>query len=306
MKRKAPSTLVCSRGGHTRTRAASSRATSSCTRARIAFAARSPRSALRCAIDRATAATLTFVPTNCQDDEASDERNATRGGAQVVVWLTGAPGTGKSSLVRALLTGQSDGVVDLERFPLHKVGGQTQLVWHTSGDGRVAVVGAYQYPADERFAEKRRGTAPACGGTDTLQPQSVGLLAQLVRGELPACGRTPEVVLMEACSKHKVGGPQVQAAMLAAGRLLVLECTAPEAVAVERVCARVPAKGERAQPTLREAKHLHSVYTAQVHAMRETLLARAGSARAVDWRAGDAKELAPVLCEAVGIATKAM
>ena len=49
-----------------------------------------------------------------------------------------------------------------------------------------------------------------------LQPQSVGLLAQLLRGELHACGRTPALLVVEGCSKAKVGGPRVRDAMLGA------------------------------------------------------------------------------------------
>jgi hypothetical protein len=66
-----------------------------------------------------------------------------------------------------------DGAIDLCSWPLNKMGTKTQLVWHTSCDGRVAVAGAYTFPNDDRFPKHRRGTSPATGGTDTLQPQSV-------------------------------------------------------------------------------------------------------------------------------------
>ena len=42
------------------------------------------------------------------------------------------------------------------------------------------------------------------------------LLAQLLRGELHACGRTPALLVVEGCSKAKVGGPRVRDAMLGA------------------------------------------------------------------------------------------
>ena len=86
---------------------------------------------------------------------------------------------------------------------MHKHGEGTQLLWHTRNDGRAVVAGAYHFPDDERWPAKRRGTTPTNGGTDTLQPQCVGLLAQLLRGELPGMGK-PDIIYVEACARAKV------------------------------------------------------------------------------------------------------
>ncbi|MEC7288371.1 MAG: hypothetical protein VXU42_06740, partial [Verrucomicrobiota bacterium] len=129
----------------------------------------------------------------------------------VILWVTGAPGSGKTTFVKQLMGAAVDGAVDLERWQPQKLGTKCQLSWHARADGRVAVAGMYSFPLDdERWLKHRRGTSPPNGGTDVLQPQAVGLLAQLLRGELCACGRAPELVIVEACAKAKMGGPLVR------------------------------------------------------------------------------------------------
>lgn len=189
----------------------------------------------------------------------------------IVVWVTGAPGTGKTTFVKEHILG-SAGAIDLERWPLNKMGGNPQLVWHTSADGRVAVAGAYTFPDDERFPKRRRGTSPPNGGTDTLQPQAVALLAALLRGEVHAAGgRAPEVVVVEGCAKAKVGGPLVQRAMRDARRLYVFEVHESAHVAVSRLASRDrthDGKGVSGE----SAASVHAAYAAQVEAMLRLML----------------------------------
>ena len=196
---------------------------------------------------------------------------------RLVVWITGDPGTGKTSAVKeSIFRCYRDNAVNLEDFPLHKVGVRTQLVWHTSSDGRIAVAGAYTFPMTSDVPKHRRGTVPANGGTDTLQPQCRGLLAQLVRGELEACGRVPEVVVLEACARAKVGGPLVMQAMLSAERLVVIQCVTPTVeIAVERLRARDHASdGKNVRGVAPES--VHARYAAEVCELREQLTRRAG------------------------------
>ena len=120
-----------------------------------------------------------------------------------VVWVTGGPGEGKTTFIKRNVFGTAGSAVDLQEWPLYKEGTQTQVVWHTHRGGRIVVAGAYTYPNTDQWSAKRRGTSPDNGGTDVLQPQSLGLLAKLVEGTLPQAG-APEVIIIEGCSKKKV------------------------------------------------------------------------------------------------------
>ena len=196
---------------------------------------------------------------------------------RLVVWITGDPGTGKTSAVKeSIFRCYRDNAVNLQDFPLHKVGVRTQLVWHTSSDGRIAVAGAYTFPMTSDVPKHRRGTVPANGGTDTLQPQCRGLLARLLKGQLEACGRVPEVVVLEACARAKVGGPLVMGAMLSAERLVVIQCVTPTVeIAVERLRARDHASdGKNVRGVAPES--VHARYAAEVCELREQLTRRAG------------------------------
>jgi adenylate kinase len=47
----------------------------------------------------------------------------------VCVWITGAPGTGKTTFIKEHILKAVDSIVDIHQWPLHKVGTSTQLVW---------------------------------------------------------------------------------------------------------------------------------------------------------------------------------
>ena len=209
----------------------------------------------------------------------------------LVVWITGAPGVGKTTFMKQHILKAINGTVNLDQWPVHKEGTTAQLVWHTSCDGRVAIAGVYTFPSDDRFPKHRRSTSPANGGTDVLQPQCRGLLARLLRGELRACGRAPAVVIVEACARAKVGGPLVQEAMLAAREVLVLELSAPESVAVSRLRARDHSTDGNGVAGV-AVENVHARYAAEVCELKSSLLSRARALGAsVEWRSGEPAEL---------------
>merc|ERR1711924_90516 len=97
-------------------------------------------------------------------------------------------------------------------------------------------------------------------------------------GELHACGRAPDVVVLESCARAKVGGPLVMGAMLAAERLEVVQCVAPSTeVAVERLRARDHSgdgKGVQGQAP----ENVHARFAAEVVELRQELVRRAQQA----------------------------
>jgi predicted ABC-type ATPase len=211
----------------------------------------------------------------------------------VIVWVTGAPGSGKTTFVKELMGAAAGGAVDLQRWPPQKLGTTCQLSWHARADGRVAVAGLYSFPSGDDWwalAEApARGTSPPNGGTDVLQPQAVGLLAQLLCGELPACGRAPEVVVVEACAKAKVGGPRVQQALLRAPHTVVLELTCAHEEAVERLALREhthDGKGVRGV----KPEVVHARYASEVAVMKAALAEHVDADR-IEWYVGSPAEL---------------
>ena len=184
-----------------------------------------------------------------------------------------------------------DGPVDLVRWPLRKEGTVTQVVWHESVDGHIAVAGGYSWPNDSVWPKHRRGTTPALGGTDTLQPQSAGLLAALLRGELGS----PRVVCMEACTMAKAGGKLVQEAMLHAPRVLVLELCVSRAEAVARIRSRDGPWSGKKRMTPEEK---YDTYAREVTELHERMDARACVLDVkVEWMRGSASELRGVCRE---------
>ena len=211
----------------------------------------------------------------------------------VVLFITGVPGSGKTTFVKEQIfcVTDRDGPVDLVRWPLRKEGTVTQVVWHESVDGHIAVAGGYSWPNDSVWPKHRRGTTPALGGTDTLQPQSAGLLAALLRGELGS----PRVVCMEACTMAKAGGKLVQEAMLHAPRVLVLELCVSRAEAVARIRSRDGPWSGKKRMTPEEK---YDTYAREVTELHERMDARACVLDVkVEWMRGSASELRGVCRE---------
>ena len=203
-----------------------------------------------------------------------------------VLVITGAPGVGKTHLVKAVVL-RSDEKSFHDRFVLVKHGINPQVVYAAEAKGKVVVVGGYKYPDDQKLWRKRSGTEPANGGTDTLTPQSTGLLARLLRGELHAQGEAPRLIVMEACAKAKLGRKSVLEALLDASSLDILELQRPAAEAVAALAARSHAadgKGVKGMPP----DKTHAKFAAQVDDVRAAFEkradARSGPSRAKAWR----------------------
>lgn len=199
--------------------------------------------------------------------------------------------------------GAKEGIVNLEDWPVSKEGSRTQLVYHEKWDGCVQIAGVYTFPSDDRFPVRRRGTSPANGGTDVLQPQCRGLLAQLLRGELGTAyahtGMGPAAVVVEACSKAKVGGPLVQNAMLSAQRVVVLELTASQSVCVSRLRMRDHSSDGNGVSGVAE-ESVHARYAAEVCELKAAFLSRAEALGvSVEWHIGEASELTSWIPECV-------
>lgn len=138
-----------------------------------------------------------------QATAAHAEPTHTHAHSRILVWVTGGPGEGKTTFIKQNVFGSAEKAVDLQDWPLRKEGTQTQVVWHAHRGGKKVVAGAYTFPDTNEWSAKRRGSSPDNGGTDVLQPHSVGLLAELAAGTLPNMG-APEVIIIEGCSKKKV------------------------------------------------------------------------------------------------------
>ena len=96
------------------------------------------------------------------------------------------------------------GDVDLDAWPLTVNGKGCQLSFHRNGG--IVVAGVYKFPNDQKRFKARSNTMPVCGGTDQLQPQAVGRLAALIRGEDAAVAiDPPDWVVVEAITKAKMG-----------------------------------------------------------------------------------------------------
>ena len=212
--------------------------------------------------------------------------------------MTGAPGTGKTTLVKKAVFKCKNHQVDLGTWPVRKVGSATQLTWHEHVSQGIAVAGIYSFPDDERFPLQHRGTSPANGGTDRLQPQSVGLLAELVKGHLASA----DIFVVEGCARAKVGGPLIRQAMLAACRVLVLECVCDREEAIARLQARDHGSDGKGVKGVAPAI-VHDRYAREVECARQKLVDAAGAATApVEWVCGRSDELAARLASEVAMA----
>ena len=221
-----------------------------------------------------------------------------------VVFVTGPPGSGKTHAMHRAVLKSHERTTFARRWQLNKFGKNPQLIFHTSADGRIAVAGellvgavrtsmcnhprvgraippvlmcahkpvagGYVFGDEERWGV-RRSTEPVLGGVDTLQPQSKGLLAALLRGDMAAIGdgSVPAVVIVESCSVAKMGGSGVLDALLGARQLICLELTRPREDAIDAVTARGRVgKGKTASV-------VHDDFARQVVAIRAALEARA-------------------------------
>jgi len=215
--------------------------------------------------------------------------------------VTGAPGSGKTHTVRhSVLQHQRSSFG--ARWGLHRHGVNPQLTFHRSTDGSTVVAGGYVFDDHPRW-RTRRNTVPANGGTDTLQPQSTGLLAALLRGDMAKLGGgpAPATVVVECCSIAKMGKLAILDALLDADQLVCIELVRPRSSAVAALTARdrdTDGKGVRGVA----AADVHEKYAKQVVAIREGLQARATARglgnvvwrddnmwwRTVEWRDADA------------------
>ena len=189
-----------------------------------------------------------------------------------VLFVTGAPGVGKTHLVQHEVLGMDEhGNINLEQWPLRRAGRNPQLTWHQSADGRVAVAGGYAY-GDDACWGKRRNTVPPNGGTDTLQPQCTGLLADMLAGKMERLGGgpPPELVVVEASAKAKMAKKCVLDALLDARQTHAIELERPVAEAVAALARRDRgADGKGAVGT--SAAELHLKYAVQVRTIEKEL-----------------------------------
>lgn len=220
------------------------------------------------------------------------KKHATR--APSVVFVTGPPGSGKTHAVHRAVLKSHARTTFARRWQLKKFGHNPQLLYHTSADGRIAVAGGYVFGDEEQWGA-RRSTEPVLGGVDTLQPQSKGLLAALLRGDMAKIGygSVPAVVIVESCSVAKMGGSGVLDALLGARQLICLELTRPREDAINAVTARGRVGNGKT------ASVVHDGFARQVVAIRVALEARAEASglgggcvwRRVSWRDAE-RELA--------------
>lgn len=214
---------------------------------------------------------------------------------EVAVLVTGAPGSGKTTLVRRTTVGASP---DLARWPLQKIGDNPQIVFHRSGD--VVVAGAYAYGSGDEWPLRRRGTVPPNGGSDTLTPQSVGLLAELCSGRLT--GSSVHAVVLEGCSAQKIS-KRVVRALLSARRCIVLELVIDRGAALERLARRCrDHDGKGVAGASMEAVYVK--YAEQVETIRRRVAAEAadgGRAHALEWYTGSEEQLSAHLEAALAL-----
>ena len=101
----------------------------------------------------------------------------------MILFITGIPGSGKTTFIKEHIFGGADreGPVDLQHWPLRKEGTVTQVVWHESVDGHIAVAGGYSWPHDPVWPKKRRGTPPIpfVPPSQSKAPRAQGALAKL-------------------------------------------------------------------------------------------------------------------------------
>ena len=111
----------------------------------------------RCVVAKLTPVALLFM----HAPQVEPSRTRTTSGPGTCLWVTGAPGTGKTTFVKEHVMGAKEGIVNLEDWPVSKEGKRTQLVFHEKWDGCVQIAGVYTFPSDDRFPVRRRGTSPA-------------------------------------------------------------------------------------------------------------------------------------------------
>ena len=225
------------------------------------------------------------------------EKKSSKRRAPRIVVFTGNPGVGKTHLVKQhVLHTEEAGFEGQWQLVKHHAPKKKnpQVVFHESIGGAVVVVGGYKWPEDKEFWGKRSGTQPANGGTDTLTPQSTGLVVELLRGELLRDGaEAPKLVIMEACAEAKLGRPTILDALLDAPTLDVLELQRPRAEAIAALESRprdADGKGVKDVP----APEMHDQFSRQVAKVRTAFRTRAlsrGIAQRTDaWRQVSYKE----------------